>query len=81
MYQDLGHCKFLNLLTKLIRDARFSDVWHVHNRKIEYTYVRQNYGSRIGRIYYTSKDSIKDSNVTHVSFSDHSAVLANLSLD
>ena len=37
-------------LTKLIRDARFSIVWHINNRHIEYTYVRENYGSGIDRI-------------------------------
>ena len=68
-------------LTKLIRDARFSDVWHVQNRNIEYTYVRENYGSRIDRIYCNNRESIKGSNVTHISFSDHSAVMVDIMLD
>ena len=76
-----GAVQISKSLTKLIRDARFSDVWHIHNRNIEYTYIRENYGSRIDRIYCTNRDSIKGSNVTHVSLSDHSAVLVDISLD
>ena len=76
-----GAVQVSKVLTKLLRDSRLRDVWHIHNRRIEYTYVRENYGSRIDRIYCSNRDSIKGSAVTHVSFSDHSAVLVNIALN
>ena len=76
-----GALQISKALTKVIRDARLSDVWHIHNRNIEYTYVRENYGSRIDRIYCTNRDDIKNSVVKHVSLSDHSAVLIDVALN
>ena len=48
---------------------------------IQNVHVRENYGSRIDRIYCSNRDSNKGSNVTHVSLSDHSALLVNLLLN
>ena len=53
--------KISKALLKIVRDSRFSDAWWVHNRHSEYTYVRQNYGSRIDRIYCNNRNNISNS--------------------
>lgn len=48
-------------------------------KNIEYTYVRNDYGSRLDRIYvYEVANYITDINVNNLSFSDHSSVIINL---
>ena len=59
------------------------DVWFVENRNrpIEYTYVRDNYGSRIDRLYVKNVGNcVKNVKVCHVNFSDHSGVQMCLDL-
>ena len=65
-------------LLKLVRQAKIVDAWFIHNNRTQYTYVRQNYGSRIDRFYINNKDNIRSSKVIHCSFSDHSAVVINV---
>ena len=38
-------------LTTLVRELRLKDAWFTKHRKVEYTYVKRNYKSRIDRIY------------------------------
>ena len=68
-------------LLKLIRQAKIVDAWWIHNNHVEYTYVRQNYGSRIDRFYINNKDNINSSKVVHCSFSDHSTILINVNIN
>ena len=68
-------------LLKLLRDARLIDAWWVHNNHQEYTYVRQNYGSRIDRFYCNNRNNIVKSNVIHCSFSDHSAISIKININ
>ena len=68
-------------LLKLVRQARIVDAWWVQNNRVQYTYVRQNYGSRIDRFYINNKDNINSSSVMHCSFSDHSAVMINVNVN
>ena len=68
-------------LLNLIRTLNFKDLWHVKHRDIKYTYIRQDYGSRIDRFY--AKDLanfVKSIDVFNVNFSDHSCVKTELGL-
>ena len=59
------------------------DVWIAEdrNRPIEYTYIRNNYGSRIDRMYAKNLiNYVKNVKVCHVHFSDHSCVQIYLDL-
>ncbi|CAL4118372.1 unnamed protein product, partial [Meganyctiphanes norvegica] len=68
-------------LLNLIRQLRCKDAWFVKNNTIEYTYVRNNYGSRIDRIYVKNlANYINDIKTVHVNFSDHSGILMTLQL-
>ena len=68
-------------LLNLIRTLNFKDLWHVKHRDMKYTYVRNNYGSRLDRLY--AKDManfIKSTEVYNVSFSDHLCVRSEIDL-
>ena len=64
-------------LLNLVRTLNFKDLWHVKHRDIKYTYIRENYGSRIDRFYAKELAKfIKSTEVYNVSFSDHLCVKA-----
>lgn len=66
---------FSKALLNTVRNLNLKDAWHLKNRHVEYTYVRNNYGSRIDRFYVKDlADSIINIKVIHVNFSDHSCV-------
>ena len=68
-------------LLNIVRSLRCKDAWFVKNKKVEYTYVRHNYGSRIDRLYVKDiANYIERIDVTHVSFSDHSSVEMTIKL-
>ena len=68
-------------LKNLITQIQFKDAWTSKKKTIEYTYVRNNYGSRLDRIYVKEiVNYITDINVKNVSFSDHSSVIMNLEI-
>ena len=68
-------------LLNTVRQIRFVDAWWTKNTKVEYTYLRENYGSRIDRIYLSDlKYSISDIKSQNVSFSDHAAVIMKMNL-
>ena len=68
-------------LLNTVRNLNLRDAWHLKNRQVEYTYVRQNYGSRIDRVYVRDlANCINNIKVIHVSFSDHSCVQTELNL-
>ena len=58
-----------------MRSLNFKDLWHVKNRIVKYTYIRENYGSRIDRLYAKDLSNfVKCIDVHNVSFSDHLCV-------
>ena len=68
-------------LLNTVRNLNLKDAWHLKHRHIEYTYVRNNYGSRIDRVYVKDLSTcITNIKVTHVNFSDHSCVQTELNL-
>ena len=66
---------------RLMRQAKLIDAWWIHNSHMQYTFVRQNYGSRIDRFYCNNRDNINNSQVIHCSFSDHSAIKINVTIN
>ena len=64
-------------LLNTVRTLQLKDLWFSKNRQVEYTYIRNNHGSRIDRLYgkemYNNVVEIKRVNV---SFSDHSCILS-----
>ena len=68
-------------LLNIVRSLKCKDAWFLKNTLVEYTYVRQDYGSRIDRIYIKDlADFILDVKTVHVSFSDHSGVITTINL-
>ena len=68
-------------LLNTVRSLNLKDAWHLKNRQVEYTYVRNNYGSRIDRVYVKDlANCITNVKVIHVNFSDHSCVQTELNL-
>ena len=63
---------------KLVRQAKLLDTWWIYNSCVQYTFVRQNYGSRIDRFYCNNRNNINSSKVVHCSFTDHSAIVINV---
>ena len=50
-------------------------MWHIKNKDVKYTYVRNNFGTRIDRLYSKDLcDYVKWIDVINVNFSDHSCV-------
>ncbi|CAL4122766.1 unnamed protein product, partial [Meganyctiphanes norvegica] len=68
-------------LTNLVRSIQLKDAWFIKNRNPEYTYIRNNYGSRLDRFYVKEIGKfINNINLCHVNFSDHSCVMMSLDL-
>ena len=71
------NCHLSKALTSVIRELRLKDAWFTKNRKVEFTYVKKNYKSRIDRMYIkdlsTAITSIK---TIHTNLSDHSCVIS-----
>ncbi|CAL4193186.1 unnamed protein product, partial [Meganyctiphanes norvegica] len=61
-------------LTNMVRTIQMKDLWFSKNKKIEYTFVRTNYGSRIDRLYGKDMYNNVAIKTIHVNFSDHSCV-------
>lgn len=71
------------VLLENLRALYLKDVWFVENRNrpIEYTYIRNNYGSRIDRMYIKNLNNyVNNVRVCHVNLSDHSCVQMSLDL-
>ena len=64
----------------LVRTLNFKDLWNVKHRDVKYTYVRDNYGSRIDRLYAKDLSNFtKSTEVCNASFSDHLCVKTEIS--
>ena len=61
---------------------KLKDVWFLTNYEVVYTYVRQNYGSRLDRIYVKDLHSnvINAENIP-ISWSDHSVVKTKIKMN
>ena len=71
------------VLLENLRALYLKDVWFLgnRNRPIEYTFIRNNYGSRIDRMYVKNLNNyISNVKISHVNFSDHSCVQMSLDL-
>ena len=67
--------KISKALLNTVRTLQFKDMWHIKNKDVKYTYVRNNFGSRIDRLYSKDLcDYVKWIDVINVNFSDHSCV-------
>ena len=68
-------------LQNLINKLKFVDIWNVFNNEVNYTYFRENYGSRLDRIYAGEfKKNFTSIKTLPMSISDHHCVIANLNL-
>ena len=69
-------------LQNLIKNLGLKDVTRVSNGIPEYTYVRENYASRLDRLYTKELfPKILSYSTIPISFSDHSMILANIKID
>ena len=72
-------CKALSENFK--KGLNMKDAWFICNRNVEYTYIRQDYGSRLDRFYTKNlSNNVKSVIVKHISFSDHSCVQMEVKL-
>ena len=63
------------------KGLNLKDIWNVKNKPIEFTYVRNNYGSRLDRFYLKDfANYVRDVHVRHIAFSDHSSINIELQL-
>ena len=77
-----GTCPISKSLQQTVKNLDLKDVWNCMHDNVEYTYFRENYGSRIDRIYAGDlKDKITSINVQPVTISDHSCVITKINLD
>ena len=69
-------------LTRLMNNLKFKDTWFLTNHLVEYTFFRQNYGSRLDRLYVKDlQNSVSDTQNIPVSWSDHSMIKSTFRLD
>ena len=77
-----GTCPLSKSLSSTVSNLNLKDIWNVLRNDIEFTYFRNNYGSRLDRIYATEFQSKLTNIVTKpVSFSDHHGVIVDISFD
>ena len=64
-----------NTLLNTVRSLNLKDVWFLKHKNIEYTFIRNNFGSRIDRAYVKDlANCVQNVKIIHVNFSDHSCV-------
>ena len=75
-------CPLSKNLSSTITNLNLKDVWSLKRNDIEYTYFRDNYGSRLDRIYATDLASSISNIITKpIPFSDHHGVIIDISLN
>ena len=78
---ESGNIHISKSLSNIVNQLRCRDAWIVKNNNIEYSYVRDNYGSRIDRFYVRDlANYITDIKTYHVNFSDHSGIVMTINL-
>ena len=78
---NVRKCKNFIRFKKILRSLQLKDLWFAKNRDIEFTFVREDFGARIDRIY--AKDlyyNVKSIKTIHVNFSDHSSILTDIEI-
>ena len=77
-----GHCPISKSLQMTLNNLKLTDIWTMHHKDIQYTYFRNNYGSRLDRIYAAEfKNNISNIYVKPISISDHHCVIADVNLN
>ena len=77
-----GTCPVSKSLQSTIHNLNLKDVWHTCNKNVEFTYFRDNYGSRIDRIYTTELlNQVPNVYTKPFTISDHSCVIAEIDMD
>ena len=77
-----GSCPLSKTLSYTLGNLNLKDIWTTLNNEIEFTFFRENYGSRIDRIYAADlKDNFTKIWVRPVSFSDHSCVFSEIKVN
>ena len=68
-------------LTNTTKSLQLKDGWFVKHKDVQYTYIRNNHGSRLDRFYVKDLSNyIVKIEVIHMSFSDHSSVKMKVQL-
>ena len=68
-------------LLNTIRTLNLKDTWFLKHKNVEYTYVRNNYGSRIDRAYVKELGNyVSKVKLIHTNFSDHSCLFTEFNL-
>ena len=76
-----GTCPISKNLKTMLYNLNIKDIWNIHHNHVEFTYFRENYGSRIDRIYAADfKENIVNIYVQPISFSDHHGVFIEINL-
>ena len=75
-------CPISKSLQMTINNLKLHDIWNIHHQQVRYTYFRDNYGSRLDRIYAADLKNIFTSiSVKPMTLSDHHCVIAKINLD
>ena len=77
-----GSCPVSKGLSSTVNNIGLKDIWNLLRDETEFTYFRNNYGSRLDRIYATDfKNNITNILTKPISFSDHHGVIIDISLN
>ena len=77
-----GACPLSKSLLSLVNNLNLKDIWNLLHDDIEFTYFRDNYGSRLDRIYACDfKSSITNIVTKPIPFSDHHGVIIDINLN
>ena len=75
-------CPLSKSLLSTVTNLKLKDVWSLLRNGIEYTFFKDNYGSRLDRIYTTDlANSISNIVTKPIPFSDHHGVIIDISLN
>ena len=77
-----GSCPISKGLISTVNNLGFKDMWNFLKDNIEFTYFRDNYGSRLDRIYAADfKNNLTNIVKKAITFSDHHGVIIDISLN
>ena len=77
-----GSCPISKGLLSTVNNLALKDIWNLYRDDIEYTYFRDNYGSRLDRIYAADfKNNLCNIITKPIPFSDHHGVIVDIKLN
>ena len=77
-----GTCPISKSLSSIVYNLKIKDIWDMLRDNVEFTYFRDDYGSRLDRIYATDfKSSISNIVTKPIPFSDHHGVIINITFE